>query len=120
MRKILFSFILLVSYISVAAQSSSQSRGNPLPGQTNENQSHGNFRNNTTAPIVLRGTIILPAGVLKHGYVAIVNGRIASVSEKQPDIPGAVNLNTHGIILPGFVDVHNHITSNIIPRWRPT
>ena len=46
-----------------------------------------------------------PAGVMKHGYVGIANGRILSVSEKQPVIPGATFVNTEGIILPGFVDV---------------
>jgi hypothetical protein len=71
-------------------------------------------------PIVLRGTIILPNKVIKHGYVAIVNGRIASVSEDLPDIPGAITVNTHGIILPGFVDVHNHVRFNVLPRWKPT
>src|SRR5688500_14596320 len=55
-------------------------------------------------PIVLRGTIITPTDVMKHGYIAIMNGRIVSVSVKQPDIPGAVVVNTDGIILPGFVD----------------
>ena len=70
-------------------------------------------------PIVLRGTIILPDGVTKHGYVGIVNGRIASVSEDLPDIPGAITVNTHGIILPGFVDVHNHVRFNVLPRWKP-
>jgi len=42
---------------------------------------------------------------MKHGYVGIANGRILSVSEKQPVIPGATFVNTEGIILPGFVDV---------------
>jgi 5-methylthioadenosine/S-adenosylhomocysteine deaminase len=72
------------------------------------------------APMVLRGTIITPTGVMKHGYVGIVNGRILSVSEKQPDIPGAIVVNTDGIILPGFVDVHNHVIWNVLPRWSPT
>jgi 5-methylthioadenosine/S-adenosylhomocysteine deaminase len=71
-------------------------------------------------PIVLRGTIITPAGVMKHGYVAVVDGRIFSVSEKQPDIPGALLVNTDGIILPGFVDVHNHLMWNVLPRWTPS
>lgn len=81
--------------------------------------SSGSTRFNGDGTIVLRGTIILPVGMIKHGYVAIVNGRIASVSEVQPDLPGAINLNTHGIILPGFVDIHNHLRSNIMPRWKP-
>ena len=69
--------------------------------------------------VVLRGTVIVPGGVLKHGYVAILNGRIVSVSEKQPAIPGALIVNTDGIIAPGFVDVHNHVRWNVLPRWTP-
>ena len=96
MRKYFFiAIILLANYVSGLTQGSSQK------------------------PIVLRGTIILPDGVTKHGYVAIVNGRIASVSEDLPNIPGAITVNTHGIILPGFVDVHNHVAWNVLPRWTP-
>lgn len=71
-------------------------------------------------PIVLRGTVITPTGVMKRGYVGIANGRILSVSDKQPDIPGATFVNTEGIILPGFVDVHNHVIWNVLPRWTPS
>ncbi len=71
-------------------------------------------------PIILRGTIIVPEGVIQHGYVGIVDGRIVSVSENSPDLPNAVSVNTHGIILPGFVDTHNHLRSNVVPRWKPS
>ena len=47
------------------------------------------------------------------------NGRIISVSDKQPDIPNAVAVNTEGIIVPGFIDVHNHLPWNALPRWTP-
>ena len=77
------------------------------------------FEANAT-PIILRGTIIVPEGVILHGYVGIVNGRIVSVSENSPDLPNAVSVNTHGIILPGFVDAHNHLRSNVVPRWKPS
>ena len=70
-------------------------------------------------PVILRGTIILPEGVMLHGYVGIVNDRIVSVSENSPDIPNAISVNTHGIILPGFVDLHNHVPFNVLPRWNP-
>ena len=70
-------------------------------------------------PLVLRGTVVTPNGVVKHGYLGIVGGRIATVSDKQPDIPGAVVVNTDGIVLPGFVDVHNHVPWNVLPRWHP-
>ncbi len=72
------------------------------------------------APFNLRGAIITPNGVIKRGYVGVTNGRIAAVSDKQPDIPGATVINTDGIMLPGFVDVHNHVPWNALPRWHPT
>jgi 5-methylthioadenosine/S-adenosylhomocysteine deaminase len=71
------------------------------------------------APLVLRGTVVTPGGFIKHGYVAVAHGRITSVSAKQPDIPGAVSINADGIIIPGFVDVHNHVPWNALPRWSP-
>jgi 5-methylthioadenosine/S-adenosylhomocysteine deaminase len=70
--------------------------------------------------IVLRGTVVTPDGVLTHGYVSIVSGRIASVSDQRPDAPDAVWVNADGIILPGFVDLHNHVPWNVLPRWRPS
>jgi 5-methylthioadenosine/S-adenosylhomocysteine deaminase len=69
--------------------------------------------------VVLRGTIVTPDGVIKHGYVGVAHGRIVTVSDKQPDMPDAVSLNVDGIILPGFVDLHNHVPWNVLPRWRP-
>ena len=74
---------------------------------------------NQNRPIVLRGTIIVPGGLIKHGYITIENGRIESVSDKQPKLPDAIDINTHGIILPGLVDVHNHLAFNVLPRWNP-
>jgi 5-methylthioadenosine/S-adenosylhomocysteine deaminase len=98
MRKSLFLFVMLsANYIS---------------GFTQTAAGYG-------TPIILRGTIILPGGVMPHGYVGIVNGLIVSVSENSPDLPNAVSVNTHGIILPGFVDAHNHLRSNVVPRWKP-
>lgn len=70
-------------------------------------------------PVVLRGTIVIPGGVITHGYVGVVNGRIVSVSDKQPDIPDAITISTEGIIVPGFIDVHNHVPWNVLPRWTP-
>ena len=96
-------------------------RGEPLAAPSGFT---GSVSTDTDKPIVadaivLRGTIVAPDGVLKHGYVGIVNGRIVSVSPKQPDIPDAVMVNTAGIILPGFIDLHNHVPWNVLPRWSP-
>jgi 5-methylthioadenosine/S-adenosylhomocysteine deaminase len=72
------------------------------------------------AAMVLRGAILTPDGIIKHGYVSIVGGRIVSVSDQRPDAPDAVWVNADGIILPGFVDLHNHVPWNVLPRWRPS
>jgi 5-methylthioadenosine/S-adenosylhomocysteine deaminase len=69
--------------------------------------------------IVLRGTILTPDGAITHGYVGIVDGRIVSVSDRDPGITGAVTVNTYGIIAPGMVDIHNHLPWNVMPRWIP-
>jgi len=68
---------------------------------------------------VLRGTVITPTGVVDHGYVTIEDGRIVSISDRRPDAPGCAIVETHGVILPGFVDVHNHVPWNALPRWNP-
>ncbi len=117
MRKYLFVALLLTANcISAFTQSFA-------PTETAEplhNNMTGNLPNDYKGgSIVLRGTIILPQGVMKHGYVAIVNGLIASISEKEPHIPNAITVNTNGIILPGLVDVHNHLPFNVLPRWNP-
>ncbi len=104
MKKYLFLVvILLANYFSGFTQTSPQAT----------------FSNSDGTPIILRGTIILPEGIMSHGYVGIVNGRIVSVSENSPDLPNAIRVNTHGIILPGFVDLHNHVPFNVLPRWNP-
>jgi 5-methylthioadenosine/S-adenosylhomocysteine deaminase len=71
-------------------------------------------------PLVLRGTILTPGGVIRHGYVGVVDGRIVSVSDKQPEAPDAVTVNTEGIIVAGFVDLHNHVPWNVLRRWTPS
>jgi hypothetical protein len=72
-----------------------------------------------STPIVLRGTVVTSDGVLRQGYVGIVGGRIQSVSSRQPDLPGADVIRTDGIVIPGFVDLHNHVPWNVLPRWHP-
>jgi len=72
-----------------------------------------------SAPIILRGAVVTADGALKQGYVGIVGGRIQSVSSRQPDLPGAEVIRTDGIVIPGFVDLHNHVPWNVLPRWHP-
>ncbi len=123
MRKCLFiSVIFSANYFLGVGQSLSQTNTPTFSNYDLCGSLPGNYSPNEAsegAPIVLRGTIISPEGVIKHGYIAIVNGRIASVSNKPPDLPGADTVNTHGIILPGFIDAHNHFPFNVLSRWSP-
>jgi 5-methylthioadenosine/S-adenosylhomocysteine deaminase len=66
----------------------------------------------------LRGTIITPDQVFQDGFVSVRQDRIsdaAAISGKEPS--GAIQ--TDSIILPGLIDLHNHITWNFLPRWKP-
>jgi len=51
----------------------------------------------------------------------IVGGdKIAAVAKDAQPPQGAPHIKVDGIILPGFIDLHNHLTWNVFPRWRPT
>jgi 5-methylthioadenosine/S-adenosylhomocysteine deaminase len=67
----------------------------------------------------ITGTILTPTGVLENGAISISDKTIKAVG-LSADIPGAANaVKMPGIILPGFIDLHNHLTWNVLPRWVP-
>jgi cytosine/adenosine deaminase-related metal-dependent hydrolase len=72
------------------------------------------------ATYALRGTLILPEGIVDNGIVLIKDGVIAA-SGDHVAIPASVDIiDTHGgVISPGFIDLHNHLTWNVFPRWKP-
>ena len=70
-------------------------------------------------PIVLRGDIVTPGAVIRHGYLVIEDGRIKSISTRRLFPDGALVINTEGTIYPGLVDLHNHVPWNVLPRWIP-
>src|SRR5207245_50226 len=63
----------------------------------------------------LRGTIVSPSEVLADGSVTINGSAIARVDASPA--PNAIDVD--GVIFPGLVDLHNHITWNLFPRWTP-
>ncbi|MEO8393170.1 MAG: amidohydrolase family protein [Chloroflexota bacterium] len=75
------------------------------------------FRPPSFAPILLRGTIVTPDSVLPQGWILIKNGHIEAVSEQKPASSGAIEVDTNGIIFPGLIDLHNHVSWNVFPRW---
>lgn len=68
---------------------------------------------------LLNGTIVLPDQILEDGWLIIKNNKIEAISEEKPILSQTREIVTDGIILPGLVDIHNHISWNTIPRWDP-
>jgi 5-methylthioadenosine/S-adenosylhomocysteine deaminase len=71
----------------------------------------------TEPPIALRGTLVTPDQVLPNGVLVVAGNKIASVS---PAGAATVNLaiETDSFIFPGLIDLHDHITWNVLPRWK--
>jgi 5-methylthioadenosine/S-adenosylhomocysteine deaminase len=67
----------------------------------------------------LRGALITPGGIVANGTVLVRQGKIVAAGA-QVDVPANVLvIDTHGVIAPGLIDLHNHLTYNIFPRWHP-
>jgi cytosine/adenosine deaminase-related metal-dependent hydrolase len=71
-------------------------------------------------PIALKGTLVTPDDVIPDGTVLIEHGIIREVGAHIVLPANTIIANTGGIIAPGLVDLHNHLTWNIFPRWKPT
>ncbi len=67
------------------------------------------------SPIVLHGTVVTPRTVLKDGYVVGESCWIRSIESAPPS--GVPVIETHGLIFPGLVDIHNHASWNVFNAW---
>jgi len=70
-------------------------------------------------PVALVGTLVTPQEVVPHGTVVLQNGRIVASGAEVKVPVGAKIVSIDGVIAPGFVDLHNHLTYNVFPRWKP-
>lgn len=64
----------------------------------------------------LRGDILTADSVIPDGVIVIRGREIESVGTAVPVAMPV--LATGGLICPGFVDLHNHLTWNVFPRWK--
>lgn len=71
------------------------------------------------AAYVLRGTIVTPDTVIQDGSVLVVGDSIKEVGARVNAPAGAVVVRVDGIILPGMIDLHDHLVWNVFPRWKP-
>lgn len=69
--------------------------------------------------LLINGAIVTANRVIADGWLAIDNGKIRSITEARPNVPGAREVVTKDIVFPGFIDLHNHPLYGIFPRWRP-
>lgn len=67
----------------------------------------------------LRGILVTPDQVYENGTILISGEKIRSIGPNVDLPPGTKVVETGGIILPGFVDLHNHLTWNVFPRFKP-
>lgn len=66
----------------------------------------------------LHGAIITPDALVQAGTVVVREGRIREVSATIIPAPaGAIDVETNGLMCPGFVDTHNHAAYAGFPRW---
>src|SRR5438132_5933302 len=69
--------------------------------------------------VIIKGTLVTPDQVI-DGELVIEGDTISCVATSCIDPPGATRgTATNGYILPGFVDAHNHVAYNVLPRWTP-
>jgi 5-methylthioadenosine/S-adenosylhomocysteine deaminase len=72
-----------------------------------------------SADWAMTGTVIAPNSVISDGMIAISGAKISAVGSGAAIPAGVSALKVQGVILPGFVDLHNHLTWNVLPRWLP-
>jgi cytosine/adenosine deaminase-related metal-dependent hydrolase len=68
---------------------------------------------------VLKGAIVNPDGVI-NGEVVFEGDTITCAAVDCAEPPGATRIVvTHAYIFPGFIDAHNHVAYNFLPKWTP-
>src|SRR5215467_9961533 len=67
----------------------------------------------------LKGTLVTPTEVIENGTILIVGQKIKAVGNNVRVPAGTKIIETGGFIYPGLIDLHNHLTWNLLPRWKP-
>lgn len=70
-------------------------------------------------PLAITGTLITPQDIVANGTVLIQNGKILAEGAKVQIPQEATVVHTDGVIAPGLIDLHNHLTWNVFARWKP-
>ncbi len=65
----------------------------------------------------LRATLVTPSQIIENGVIRLGGGHIEAVGIEQA---GTEVIEVDGVVFPGLIDLHNHLTWNVLPRWTPT
>ena len=65
----------------------------------------------------LRGTVVTPTGPVAGATVLIDGTTIRAVGTDVVLPPNTPLIETGGFIYPGLIDLHNHVTWNVLPHW---
>jgi 5-methylthioadenosine/S-adenosylhomocysteine deaminase len=68
----------------------------------------------------IKGTILTPDDIISSGTIIVSDDRISAIGDNVPIPVNTPTVISEGIILPGFIDLHNHLTWNVFPRWAPS
>jgi hypothetical protein len=61
--------------------------------------------------------VVTPSGSVDHATVLVVGEKIAAIGTDLVLPAGTKVIETDGIVYPGLIDLHNHVTWNVLPRW---
>jgi 5-methylthioadenosine/S-adenosylhomocysteine deaminase len=67
----------------------------------------------------IAGSIITSGQVISDGVLSISDQKIAAIAPSSSISASVPAIKVDGIILPGFIDLHNHLSWNNLPRWIP-
>jgi 5-methylthioadenosine/S-adenosylhomocysteine deaminase len=77
----------------------------------------------TSDHLLLRGNLVTPDGMIKGGWLDIYRGHILHIERQKPEVVieggGTQVLETNDLVFAGFIDLHNHPSFNVLPRWTP-
>ena len=65
------------------------------------------------------GTVLAPGGLIPDGAISVSKEMITAVGSSATIPSSSSTIKVPGVILPGFIDLHNHLTWNVLPRWVP-
>lgn len=97
--------------------------GGPPPPTGSEPTPPAEVVSTGSGGFLLRGTVLGPDGIIDPGEVLIVGNTITCVAADcsgEAEAATVTVIETMGVISPGLIDAHNHLTYDFLPEWVAT